>query len=176
MNPATDSGKLSETQISAGKFLVSRCNGPQLFDALEEALDLVVALVVASVKSGGNNPVGFGRDTGFESHFLEVSSKCTTVIGLVGKNGPRAGAVNELGSRCKVMGVARSERKTHCIPVSVNQGVSLGVRASSGGSNTLKTRRSRGSMGMLVHLTTCGVNRPEFAFSQSTQCIENVVP
>lgn len=81
--------EVNSRQESAGKLVVSSCNGSEAVQLVEESLDEITFAVQGEIGIAGDQPISLGRDDGDDVALLQCVDQCVAIIGLVGDEGLR---------------------------------------------------------------------------------------
>ena len=133
-----DGGEVCGLEEDAGGFVVSGCDGAELFELGEDVLDAVPGFVEVAVEGDGMPAMALGRDHGrFAGGAERFDEAGVGVIGAVGQEGVGSHAGEQGVAALQGVGLTAGEAKGEWVSQGVHQGVDLGAQAGAGSADGL---------------------------------------
>ena len=120
-----------------GEFIVSGGDRPEAFEFQEESLDEVTLAIEREVGFAWRDAIGFGRDHGGDSTFLERFDQGVGIIGFVGEKSVRLDLIQQGFGLAEIGLLARSERHGDGIAERVDNDVDFGRQSAAGSADGL---------------------------------------
>lgn len=130
--PYSDGSELDECEVVVGVFFVSRGDGAEVLEFVEEALDEVSVTIKKGTESRRVEASGHWFDARPGAAFLDRLTQSVGVVGAVSEQDVSlAQTVQHIERASAVMGLAGRELEDDGPPLGIDQGMDLGRQSTS---------------------------------------------
>ena len=130
--------ELNAGEEDFGELVVTRRDGPEMLEQVEEALDEIAFAVEDEVARAGDFSVGLGWDDGDDRSIVEGSDEGVGVEGLVGDQRSGIDGLDQRFGASEIVILARAEHHLDRIAEGVDEGVNLGGQSAAGSADGLR--------------------------------------
>ena len=120
-----------------GEFVVTRGDGPEMFELVEETLNEVAFAVEGEIARARGCSVGFGWDDWRDRSIVEGADEGVGVEGLVGDQSAGIDGFDERFGASQIVILARAEHHLDRIAEGVDERVNLGGQSAAGSADRL---------------------------------------
>ena len=131
-------GELNGGEENLGELVVTRGDGPEVFELVEEPLDEIAFAVEGEVAPARGFSVGFGWDDWDDRSSLEGADEGVGVEGLVGDQSAGIDGFDERLSASQIVILARAEHHLDGIAEGVDERMNLGGQSAAGSADGLR--------------------------------------
>ena len=121
-----------------GEFVVTRGDGPEMLEFVEETLDEIALAIEGEVARARGFSVGFGGDDGGDRSIVEGGDEGVGVEGLVSDQSAGIDGFDQRFSPNEVVILARAEHHLDRIAKGVDERVNLGGQSAAGSADGLR--------------------------------------
>jgi hypothetical protein len=176
MKPDANSRKANQSKKSGSEFFVPGCYDSFFFDALEEVFDTVAFFVETFVECCRKFSISLGRDAGLQAQPVQGPAELIGVVSFVGEDGSLRTTLHQIRSGGQIVALSGGQTQTNRSSLVVDQGMNLGVGATSGASNLLETSNFHGTEPVLVDFDAGRIDGPQLSFRLFSKLFKNLVP
>ena len=122
-----------------GEFVVTRGDGPEMLERVEETLDEIALAVEGEIARARGFSVGFGGDDGGDRSIVEGGDEGVGVEGLVSDQSAGIDGFDQRFSTSEIVILARAEHHLDRIAKGIDERVNLGGQSAAGSADGLRT-------------------------------------
>jgi hypothetical protein len=131
-------GELNAGEENLGELVVTRGDGAEMFELVEEPLDEIAFAVEGEVALARGFSVGFGWDDWDDRSSVEGADEGVGVEGLVGDQSAGIDGFDERLSASQIVILARAEHHLDGIAEGVDERMNLGGQSAAGSADGLR--------------------------------------
>ena len=131
-------GELDAGEENLGELVVTRGDGAEMFELVEEPLDEIAFAVEGEVALARGFSVGFGWDDWDDRSSVEGADEGVGVEGLVGDQSAGIDGFDERLSASQIVILARAEHHLDEIAEGVDERMNLGGQSAAGSADGLR--------------------------------------
>ena len=117
--------------------VVSGGDAPEVFELIEEPLDLVSELIGLCIVRDLDFSVPLGRNNGLASGLFDHLPQRCGIVRLVGDNAPGVLPIQQIGGNGNIMGLATGQNEAQWPALGIRDGMDFAGQSSSGTPQSL---------------------------------------
>lgn len=162
--PIHDGGKLNEAEEGDGEFVVASADAAMGFDAAEEVLNLVTALVITTMEASRVPSAAFRRDAAAGPLGAQSDAEDVGVKALVGHDPavPHAGQHRDHGMLVVLLAGGETDREDPTPRIDDRR--EFGIQTAFGAAHRLRGLTAPGIGSMLMQFDMGAVQVPQFPY------------
>ena len=122
-----------------GELVVTRGDGPEMFELVEETLNEIAFAVEGEIAPARGFSIGFGWDDWRDRSSVEGADEGVGVEGLIGDQSAGIDGFDERFSASQIVILARAEHHLDRIAEGIDERVYLGGQSAAGSADGLRT-------------------------------------
>ena len=130
---------MNASEESLGEFVVTRGDGSEMLELVEETLNEIAFAVEGEVASARGFSVGFGWDDWDDRSIVEGGNEGVGVERLVGDQSAGIDGFDQRFSTSQIVILARAEHHLDGIAEGIDERVNLGGQSAAGSADGLRT-------------------------------------